>query len=300
MADIFLYVAMFGAVLLALRVLVHRALLRGLAAPRIAHETVPADLDLGGADVAEFEIGGPQGARLFGWLIAPATVSGRQPETPRPAVLVMHGWGANAAMMLGLAPPLIAAGYAVMFLDARCHGRSDGARFTSMPRFSEDIAAGLAHLRAQEGIDPARIALIGHSVGAGAVLLHAARARDICAVVSLSAFAHPREVMQRWMAEHHIPFRGIGQYILRHVQRVIGARFDEIAPIQTVTQLTCPVLLVHGLEDVTAPFSDAERLRAAAPDAQLLPVHGDHDLRGSLHAHESEIVGFLNAACHRT
>ncbi|KEO55950.1 alpha/beta hydrolase [Thioclava pacifica] len=297
MADLFLYVAMFGVVLLALRALVHRALLRGLAAPRIAHEVTPADLDLGRAEVTQVQIAGPEGARLFGWLITPATVSGGPPETPRPAVLVMHGWGANAAMMLGLAPPLIAAGYAVMFLDARCHGRSDGARFTSMPRFAEDIAAGLAHLRAQPGIDPARIALIGHSVGAGAVLLHAARARDICAVVSLSAFAHPREVMQRWMAEHRIPFRGIGQYILRHVQRVIGARFDEIAPIHTVTQLRCPVLLVHGLEDVTAPFSDAERLRAAAPDAQLLPVHGDHDLRDSLHAHEPEIVSFLNAAC---
>lgn len=293
MADLFLYVAMFGAVLLALRALVHRALLRGLAAPRIAHEVTPADLDLGGADVAEVEIEGPEGARLFGWLIAPE----EQRETPRPAVLVMHGWGSNAAMMLGLAPPLIAAGYAVMFLDARCHGRSDGARFTSMPRFAEDIAAGLAHLRAQPGIDPARIALIGHSVGAGAVLLHASQARDICAVVSLSAFADPREVMERWMAEHRIPFRGIGQYILRHVQRVIGARFDEIAPIHTVTQLRCPVLLVHGLEDVTAPFSDAERLQAAAPDAQLLPIHGDHDLRDSLRAHEHEIVSFLNVAC---
>ncbi|MBC7144337.1 MAG: alpha/beta fold hydrolase [Thioclava marina] len=294
MADLFLYVAIFGAVLLALRVLVHRALLRGLAAPRIAHEMTPTDLDLGRAEVAQVEIVGPEGARLFGWVITP----GGQPETPCPAVLVMHGWGANAAMMLGLAPPLIAAGYAVMFLDARCHGRSDGARFTSMPRFAEDIAAGLAHLRAQEGIDPVRIALIGHSVGAGAVLLHAARARDVCAVVSLSAFANPRELMERWMAEHHIPFRGIGQYILHHVQRVIGARFDEIAPIHTVTQVSCPVLLVHGLEDTTAPFSDAERLQAAAPDAQLLPVHGDHDLRESLHDHEPEIVGFLNAACH--
>ena len=37
-----------------------------------------------------------------------------------PAVVVMHGWGGNAALMLPLARPLHEAGYATLFVDARC------------------------------------------------------------------------------------------------------------------------------------------------------------------------------------
>jgi dipeptidyl aminopeptidase/acylaminoacyl peptidase len=73
-----------------------------------------------------------------------------------------------------------------------------------MPRFAEDIAAGLAWLRARSDFAGNRLALLGHSVGAGAVLLHAARHDDVCAVISLSAFAHPREMMRRFLAENRV------------------------------------------------------------------------------------------------
>ncbi|SIS70446.1 alpha/beta hydrolase [Phaeovulum vinaykumarii] len=294
MSDILLALGLAAGVIVVGRWLVHLALLRGLAAPRVAHDLGPSDLGLPAERVRELTLEGPGGKRLFAWLILP---EGHDAGPPVPAVLVMHGWGANASMMLEVAPPLAAAGHAVLLIDARCHGRSESDRFTSMPRFAEDVAVGLSTLRALPGIDPARIALLGHSVGAGAVLLHAARAGDVCAVISLSAFAHPREVMQRWMAEFHIPFRGIGAYVLRHVQRVIGVSFDEIAPVNTVAQVRCPVLLVHGREDETAPFADALRLKAAAPDAQLLAIAGDHDLRQTLAPHADALVAFLARAC---
>lgn len=273
--------------------LARHALLRGLRAPRLPHEHGPADYGLPAACVSEVRIAGPGGRSLFGWLVEPPPAAAR----PAPAVLVMHGWGSNAAQMWPVVPPLHAAGYAVLLIDARCHGRSDDETFTSMPRFAEDIAAGLAWLRARPGIAPDRLALLGHSVGAAATLLHAARCHDVRAVVSLSAFAHPREVMQRWMAEHRIPVPVIGWYVLRHVQQVIGARFDDIAPLATIAKVRCPVLLVHGRDDATVPFSDAQRLAAASPDARLLPVNGDHDLREALAPYAGELLAFLDAAC---
>ena len=209
----------------------------------------------------------------------------------------MHGWGANASMMASVVAPLHTAGFAVLLLDARCHGRSDDEPFTSMPRFAEDIAAGLAWLRAQPGIAADRLALLGHSVGAGSCLLHASHHHDVCAVVSLSAFAHPTEVMRSWMAEKRVPYPVIGWYVLRHVQRVIGTRFDAIAPVHTIARVRCPVLLVHGNHDATVPVSDAERLLAAsAGHAQLLLIDGDHDLREAIDSHGPELVHFLNAS----
>ncbi|WP_341893521.1 alpha/beta fold hydrolase, partial [Variovorax sp. YR752] len=239
----------------------------------------------------EVALPGPRGRTLFAWLVMPP-----QTGQPVPAVLAMHGWGGNAEMMWPVVPPLHAAGFAVLLVDARCHGRSDDEAFTSMPRFAEDIAAALAWLRGRPGIAADRVALLGHSVGAAACLLHASRHADVNAVVSLASFAHPHEVMRRLMAEKRVPYPVLGWYVLRHVQRVIGAPFEAIAPLRSIAQVRCPVLLVHGLQDSTVPFDDAVRLRAASRGARLLPVAGGHDMRTSLAPHAQTLVGFLAQA----
>jgi uncharacterized protein len=273
---------------LSVHALAHFAILRGLRAPREQHDVAPTDVGLSCEYVCEVRIPGPHRKSLFGWLILPSAG-----KLPAPAVLVMHGWGANAAMMLSVVQPLHSAGFAVLLIDARCHGLSDDETFTSMPRFAEDIDAGLAWLRARSDIDPNRLALLGHSVGAAAALLHASRHHDIRAIVSLSAFAHPREVMLRLMAENRIPYPIVGWYVLRHVERIIGASFDNIAPMFTIGRVRCPMLLVHGYDDTIVPFSDAERLLRASTQASLLAVKGNHDLRQTLGPHSDTLVAFL-------
>lgn len=276
-----------------LRTLAHRAMLRGLRAPRLPHALTGAEWGVPAAQVCEGRIAGPRGRSLFGCLVMPGPDGG----APVPAVLVMHGWGANAALMASVVAPLHAAGFAALLIDARCHGRSDDEDFTSLPRFAEDIAAGLAWLRARPGIDGDRLALLGHSVGAGAALWHAARHDDVCAVVSLSAFAHPREVMRRFLADKRVPYPVLGWYVMRHVQRVIGHSFDEIAPLTTLARVRCPVLLVHGRHDATVPWGDAQRLQAVSARAHLLLVEGDHDLREALLPHAAQLADFLRGAC---
>jgi len=284
--------AIAAAGVVGLRALAHRAILHGLRAPRLGHDRDPVDPAVAPGAISEVRIRGPRARQLFGWIVMPA----QSIPQSAPAVLVMHGWGANAATMWPVVAPLHAAGFAVLLIDARCHGRSDGEAFTSMPRFAEDIAAGLAWLRAQNGIAGNRLALLGHSVGAGAALLHAAHHDDVCAVISLSAFAHPREMMRRFMAEKRVPYPVIGWYVMRHVQRVIGATFDDIAPLATLPQVRCPVLLVHGRSDRTVPVGDAQRLLATSAHARLILVDGNHDLRDGLAARGGDLVDFLQAA----
>lgn len=280
----------------ALRRLAHGAILRGLRAPRLEHAQAPGEQGIPADRVRELRIPGPRGRQLFGWLVSPPATA----ERPAAAVLAMHGWGANAAMMWPVVPPLHAAGFAVLLIDARCHGRSNDGPFTSMPRFAEDIAAGLAWLRLQPDIAADRLALLGHSVGAAAALLHASRHHEVRAVVSLSAFAHPREVMRRFMAEKRVPYPVLGWYVLRHVQRVIGVSFDDIAPLATLARVRCPTLLVHGRIDSTVPVGDAHRLLAVCARTRRLLVDGDHDLRGALAPHAQTLVDFLGAACAST
>ena len=277
----------------ALRRVLHRVILRGLRAPRIVDPLVPGDPRVAPDLVREVRITSPRGKRLVGWLVSPPSAF----PSPVPAVVVMHGWGANAAMMWPVAPPLHDAGFAVLLIDARCHGRSDDEEFTSMPRFAEDIAAGLAWLRQQPGIASNRLALLGHSVGAAAALLHASGHCDVRAVVSLAAFAHPREVMRTWMAEKRVPYPLVGWYVMRHVQRVIGSSFNDIAPVNTIARAHCPVLVVHGRTDSVVPMADAMRLITRSARARLLLVDGGHDLRETLAPHADALVEFLRAAC---
>ncbi|WP_296672124.1 alpha/beta fold hydrolase [Rhodoferax sp.] len=278
---------MFG--LYGVRGLAHHVILRGLRAPRVVHEQDFLAIDPGGRKIRCPTKGGKT---LFGWF------SKGTDALPGPAVLVMHGWGANAAMMSACLAPLRAAGFLVLLLDARCHGLSDDETFTSLPRFAEDIGAGLDWLRKQPVVDPLRLAVIGHSVGAGAALLSATRHPQLRAVVSISAFAHPNEVMRRFLSSHGVVYPVIGWYVLRHVQRVIGARFDDIAPVNTIVRVACPVLLVHGTQDEMVPFDDARRLYAAARagGVSLMAVAGHHDPSDALVEELPQIVDFLQQA----
>ena len=54
-----------------------------------------------------------------------------------------------------------------------------------------------------------------------------------------------------------MPYLVVGWYVVRYVQRVIAARFDDIAPVSTMSRADCPVLLIHGTLDSTVDFSDA-------------------------------------------
>ncbi|MBI2277630.1 MAG: alpha/beta fold hydrolase [Dechloromonas sp.] len=258
---------------------------RGLRAERVVESGVPSGLPW-----RQVSLPTANGKALFGWFI---------PAGERaPALVVMHGWSGNAEMMLPLAAPLHAAGYALLLVDARCHGRSDEDSFASLPRFAEDIEAALAWLARQPEVDAARLGIIGHSVGAGAALLVAARQPALRAVVSIAAFAHPAAMMRRWLAAKRIPYRPFGAYILGYVQRVIGYRFDDIAPCRTIARVACPVLLVHGLADETVPVSEARAIYAARAGAavELLLVPGSHDDYGDIGRQVAAVTSFLGRA----
>ena len=261
------------------------AIRRGLAAPRVVETGSPQGLPWRAVEVPTVN-----GKRLFGWFI---------PAGERaPALVVMHGWGGNAEMMLPLAAPLHERGYALLLVDARCHGQSDDDTFASLPRFAEDIEAAVDWLAGQPEVDAARLGVIGHSVGAGAALLAASRRRDLRAVVSLAAFAHPAGMMRRWLASKRIPHWPFGAYILAYVQRVIGYRFDDIAPCHTIARVACPVLLVHGLEDDTVPVEEARQIHAARSSeaVELLLVPGSHDDYGDVTRQVGELAAFLDRA----
>lgn len=240
------------------------AVWRGFRAPCPPVTMTPCDFGLGHQDVT---IPTVNGKTLSAWLI---------PAVPNaPLVVVMHGWGANAQSMLPLATVLHRRGFALLLMDARSHGRSDRDTFSSMPRFAEDIDAALDWLAIRHRGSRQPIAVLGHSVGGAAALLAASRRHDIGAVVSLSTFDHPLRVMRATLARVRIPFRPFGWLVCRYVERVIGARFDTIAPVATIGRVRCPVLIGHGAEDDMVSPDAARAIAAAAPESARLVLLDD-------------------------
>ncbi len=104
-----------------------------------------------------------------------------------PGVLIAHGFGASRRIMLGYAYRLAYAGYGVMLWDFAGHGANRRPLDESRDALQENVDAALAALIDREGIDPGRIAIVGHSMGSGAAMRAGTRRPDVfAAVVAIS------------------------------------------------------------------------------------------------------------------
>ena len=260
-----------GGALLALLLGARAALHHGLAPLATLEGLQPADLGLTARSV---RIPVANGLSLFAWYVPAGTAA-----QPAPAIVLLHGWGGNASTLLSAAQALHRAGYAVLLPESHNHGRSDRDGHSSLPRFAQDLDLALDWLLAQPDIDARRLSALGHSVGGAAVLLSASRRHDLHAAISVSAFAHPEQVMRRWLAARRVPYWPLGWLVNRYVEGVIGARFRDIAPLHTLARAQCPVLLLHGRQDVMVPLDDARQLwqHRASANVTLLECDGSHE-----------------------
>lgn len=246
--------------------------------------TTPGDLGLAGRHVY---IDAPHGKQLHGFWIP----VGR----PAPAVVVMHGWGANASLMLPLAVPLHGAGFHAFFVDARGHGMSEEDDYASMPRFSEDLDAAVDWVRAQELVT--RLGVVGHSIGAAAAILATARdeSNRIDCLVAVSGFADVWEVMMESSRLGTMP-AAAAWAVRRTMEYVLGASLDTIAPERHIGRVGVPTMIVHGDQDEVVGVHHAFRLAEAAGTAEVrIVAGGTHaDLPG-FEAKLGPILGFLAA-----
>jgi pimeloyl-ACP methyl ester carboxylesterase len=117
------------------------------------------------------------------------TVTSTAPASPGPGVVVAHGFAGSTPLMRGFADTLARAGYTVVLLDFAGHGQSREP--FDQQRLDHDLTIALAHVRGLPTVDPTRVGLVGHSMGAGAVLRTAAADRGVAATVAISAGSVP-------------------------------------------------------------------------------------------------------------
>ncbi len=263
----------------------------GFKAPRNRQDGDPSDFDMAFEQV---EIPTDHGFKLFGWHVLASS------DPLNATLLIVHGWGANTQMMLPLAEPFYHAGINILLVDARNHGSSPDDGISSLPKFTVDAESSIDWLKKQTRDGGGRIALLGHSVGAGAALLAASRRDDIDAVISISSFAHPLLLMQRHLQRPYkslIILRMMAPIVMAYTQWLIGYKFDEIAPMNALCKISCPVLLVHGTKDEVIPLSDLRGIETNCPDKvpEVLLIEGaGHESINKIKQHDQDLVDFLH------
>lgn len=223
----------------------------------------------------------------------------------RPAVLVLHGfkgfkdWG----MFPPLSQRLAQAGFIVVSPNLSGSGVDDTGDFSLPERFGhntfsaelEDVRRVIDALMAgQLGVPtPSTLGLVGHSRGGGIAILQAARDPRVRTLVTWAAISN----VERWPPPERAFWRAAGQ------KDVANTRTGQVLPLYTDVlddieqnasaldieaagrRIRIPWLVIHGTEDESVRFAEAERLKAASarPDTRLLPVEGGGHTFGAVH-----------------
>ena len=188
-------------------------------------------------------------------------------ENSGPSVVLLHGWGSHAARFADFVAPLRAAGYSVIGIDAPAHGTSPG-RFSDLPRFRDSLAEVL---RAHEPI----YAVIGHSLGGGAVLT----------VLAETADHHPKKIClfgvpsdMDYILQSFAMMLGLKPPAMDNLRARFRLRFGRTAKSVSISaaapSVRIPVLVVHDEDDNVAPIEQGTALAGAIPGAQLWRTRG--------------------------
>jgi pimeloyl-ACP methyl ester carboxylesterase len=184
-----------------------------------------------------------------------------------PWVVLLHGWGSHAARFGNFIAPLRAAGFSVIGIDAPAHGQSPG-RQSDLLRFRDCLAEVL---RTHAPVH----AVVGHSLGGGALLTVLAETREhhpdkIC------LFGVPSDM--DYILESFAMMLSLDEPARDDLRRRFEQRFGRTARDISVTaaapHVRVPVLVVHDEEDNVAPIAQGMAVAAAIPGATLLRTQG--------------------------
>ncbi len=216
--------------------------------------STPADV---GIRASEVSFRTSDGALLSAWWA---------PGTNGSAIVLLHGAGSTRTATLPHAAVLARRGFGVLLVDARGHGRS-GGRGMDLGWFGDrDVSAAVGFVAAQPAVDPARIGVLGLSMGGEEALGAAGSDPRIRAVVAEGATGRTAADKSAWLPG------GIAGFLQRGIDRVSDAETELLTPapkpeplIDSIGESSAVFLVISG-GAVPDEARAAAGFRAAAPD----------------------------------
>jgi acetyl esterase/lipase len=254
----------------------------GMAASRAAQEATPSptveitmEKDLVYGEVADQEL-------LLDVYRPPAR------ETPRPAVILIHGGGWSFGSRFDMALParkLAEAGYVAFNLAYRLlFVRSDGEGENLWPTQLDDVQRAVRWVRANAatyGVDPERIAAYGHSAGGHLAAMLGVRETRDTNDPALAGYSSRVTCVVVLAGDMDLTLPYPGEYDNQLVRDLVGGETDEeieaglhdASPITWIDDETVPFLLIHSANDEITPAAHARTMAAALHQAGVETVH---------------------------
>jgi dipeptidyl aminopeptidase/acylaminoacyl peptidase len=199
-------------------------------------------------------------------------------SAPKPTVLLLHGCP-GLQQNADLAVALRDRGWnSLVFHYRGCWGSAGDYDLRTIPR---DVTAAVDHMQGgwYPSVDPARLAVVGHSLGGWAAILAAAADPRLRAVAVLGAAVDLGALdLGASQIEHELT-----RFLATNPAEFIRQR-DEVAahldPVDAVPSISPrPLFIVHGTDDSWVPVEHARRLHAhAGQPSRYVEVDGaNHD-----------------------
>jgi hypothetical protein len=252
-----LFALLAASLLMMARLLLRPARMSDGKAAYLLKRLSPGDLGLH-FQTLEFEVRDDHSQKpikLAAWWIAHPAARGK-------CVVIIHGYGDAKVGAIAWAPMWHELGYHILAIDLRAHGESEGRETTAGYFERHDLNRILDQLCAARPADTRTLVLFGISLG-GAVSLAAAETREnIVAIVLDSPFTQYSHAVRAHARRMNMPFPKLIPWSIRLAQSLSGARFDDVRPIDLLTRVRCPIMVIAGGCDPFLPAEDLSLLEA--------------------------------------
>jgi len=211
------------------------------------------------------------GTMIDGWVL---------PSSTRPAkgtMVLLHGINESKASWPyhGIAERLARKGYDVVLPDLRAHGDSGGKYITFGVQEKFDIKALINDLKRQ-GLVEGDIFVFGVNYGADVALQYAAIDQRVAGVMAVEPHSDFRSYAYQSLA-HRLGPDEI-EDVIEQAGEIANFDVDSSSSVTAVAKISCPLLLVHGLLDTSAPAEGTRRIFMAAKEPKELRTLGEDQL----------------------
>ncbi|MCK4600880.1 MAG: alpha/beta fold hydrolase [Phycisphaerae bacterium] len=214
----------------------------------------------------------PDGTEIDVWVIKAKQADKTESTSSKGTVVVLHSLGKCKAdfPFFGIGERLAKMGYDVVLPDLRHHGRSGGNFITYGAKEKHDVKAVVDALLSEGLIGP-DVYVFGDELGGTVAIQYAAIDPRCKGVMAVTAYQDFRTISRRstWCW-------AMSDEDFEKVLAIAGktAKFDpaEASAVEAAKKLRCPLLLVHGLLNMSIPLSHSEAIYKAAPQPKKLIV----------------------------
>jgi uncharacterized protein len=190
----------------------------------------------------------------------------KNPKVSKDTIILVHGLGGSRWSMLKYADMYLDRGYNVLLYDSRNHGDSGGKNITFgyYEKYDLDRWVNWLYTKNKGGL----IGVHGESMGAATALLHSElneAKKRVSFYICDSSYSDLEELFRiRLKEDYNISTKFAANVLMFYADKVNKFKnqfyFKESSPINTIKDISVPVMFIHGDSDTFVPKAMSEDL----------------------------------------